>query len=442
MSRQIPVPERFKLYKVVKSNKVINAKESFSLYQQRIILLICAQIKPEDQDFTEYKIPIRDIVGLESGKKISSGYKRVRDAARGLTKSSIDIDYGGRWESYAFITVAKGDIKKDYITVKLSMEMKEFFLNLKDNYTSYLLKNVYAFSKSHYSLRLYELMIQYFPKIRKRKMDIDYLKEMFYIRDKYKHFPSFKRRVLDVAVDEVNEKSDINITYEIVRVHRVPKAIEFSIAPKSGLVPDTESTETPLSDGTDPITIPAEDAEAQPPASVSIALPDWLTEKKLYGMVKQYGEEKVAYCIARIEEKKDVQSKGAYLYKALKEDYYGQEIEAERERKKKQEDADKRRKDKAKQQADKQQLEQRFHEEYARKKNEAIELHDSEDSRFEYMSDIEFESEYKYERRYLQEWTDNTPSEDALKFYGLWLLKRHGKKQDWDLDTFLETNKH
>ena len=61
-------------YKIVKkSNKLVNSRNSFSLYQQRIILLMTTQISDNDEDMMEYKLSIHDILGIDHNNPIPTG---------------------------------------------------------------------------------------------------------------------------------------------------------------------------------------------------------------------------------------------------------------------------------------------------------------------------------------------------------------------------------
>jgi len=79
--------------------------------------------------------------------------------------------------------------------------------------------------KSQYSLRLYEILKSYEYQ-HKRTFDIDELKKML-SAENYNRFPDFKRYVLERAIREINDLSDLNITYEVIKKERRFAKIEF-----------------------------------------------------------------------------------------------------------------------------------------------------------------------------------------------------------------------
>ena len=58
---------------VVKSNKLVEARQRLSIQEQRLILLLISKIRPEDVNFLWYKFQIMDLakfLGLEKSKRI------------------------------------------------------------------------------------------------------------------------------------------------------------------------------------------------------------------------------------------------------------------------------------------------------------------------------------------------------------------------------------
>ncbi|MGL4524121.1 MAG: replication initiation protein [Spirochaetia bacterium] len=213
----------FHNYKIVKSNKLIEAKSDYSALQQRIILLALVQIRPTDASLKMYKINIRDVLGTNH----SSHYEYVREAVERLHQSVIKIETQKEWTTYSFITKAHGRIGQNYIEIQFHQDIQEFLLGLKSHYTSYVLGNVIKFKKN-YSLRIYELCKQY-EKIGKREFEIDYLKNILSLDEKYHSFAAFKRYVIDPSLAEINQFSDLFLSYDAMKDGRKTARIIFDI---------------------------------------------------------------------------------------------------------------------------------------------------------------------------------------------------------------------
>ena len=112
--------------------------------------------------------------------------------------------------------------------------------NLKKNFTQFSIQDVAEF-KSTYAHRIYQLMMQY-KSTGYVKITIDDLKFMLMLGLKYALFADFKKRVLDVAIDEINGKSPYNVQYELIKKGRKFVAIELKFAPKVKEKPLSEPT--------------------------------------------------------------------------------------------------------------------------------------------------------------------------------------------------------
>jgi len=89
-------------------------------------------------------------------------------------------------------------------------------LELKEKFTSYQLENVVRLN-SVYSIRIYELLKQY-ERIRKRKLTLEELRYFLGIeKDKYIQYGHLKNKVLLVAQKEINEKTDIQFTFNEIK---------------------------------------------------------------------------------------------------------------------------------------------------------------------------------------------------------------------------------
>jgi plasmid replication initiation protein len=81
--------------------------------------------------------------------------------------------------------------------------------------------------KSQYSVRLYELLKSYEWR-HSQTFQIEELKRIL-SAENYTRFPDFKRYVLDISMREINDLSDLTVTYEIVKEGRRYAKLDFSI---------------------------------------------------------------------------------------------------------------------------------------------------------------------------------------------------------------------
>lgn len=97
-------------------------------------------------------------------------------------------------------------------------------------YTGYSLQYILPMS-SQYSPRLYELLKSYQKNNREWFFNIEELKRILDAQS-YDRWPDFKRRILEPAVNEINEYSDLNVAYDTEKEGRKVTRVIFYMAGK------------------------------------------------------------------------------------------------------------------------------------------------------------------------------------------------------------------
>jgi len=83
---------------------------------------------------------------------------------------------------------------------------------------------------SKYSLSLYEMLKDY-QNLGKIRIEIEQLRKLMGVQDgQYSIFTMFKKRALDVAVNEINIKTDIHVEFELERAGRKIVAVCFTVS--------------------------------------------------------------------------------------------------------------------------------------------------------------------------------------------------------------------
>lgn len=206
---------------IKKSNNLIESHYNFDIWETRIFLMLLAQIRREDDEFQVYRIWYRDVAKVFKLNP-KRGYSEIRDAVRKLLdkKFYVDtvVDGFKRKEVYHIIRKIgyleegqenkKGIEKQEYIDIKIDDEMKPLLLQLQKSFTAYELANVTNLGV--YAVRFYELLKQY-ETIGYRQLGFEELKMMFELEDKYPLFSGFYAFVVEPAIREINEFTDLHI---------------------------------------------------------------------------------------------------------------------------------------------------------------------------------------------------------------------------------------
>lgn len=212
---------------VVKSNKLVEARQRLSIQEQRIILLLISKIRPEDVNFLWYKFQILDLakfLGIEASKGI---YIDVRKAVRKLMKRVLTIDRKEQNIDLHWIEAAAYG-EKGYVKICINQVLKPYLLNLKAHFTKYYIGYV-VHLRSTYSIRIYELLKR-FENLGEVFFEVDRLKHTLGVdQDEYKLYGHFKNKVVLVAQKELHEKTDITFAFEETKTGKKITGIRFVI---------------------------------------------------------------------------------------------------------------------------------------------------------------------------------------------------------------------
>ena len=211
---------------IVKHNDFIEAKYNLTLTELKIIAKLYSMIKKDDDDFKVYKFTANELM---EDLKLNNNYDDLKEAIRKLLTRLIIIRTEQAVLATTFLSSAEY-FKNTTIELSFDKKLKPYLLQLKNNFTMYQFENVIALS-SVYAIRIYELCKQY-QKIKERIIEIEDLKEILEIKKKYKKYNDFKKYVLEIAKREINEKTDINISFEEIKTGRKVSAIRFLISAK------------------------------------------------------------------------------------------------------------------------------------------------------------------------------------------------------------------
>ena len=220
---------------VYKANDMIQkGRHELSLQEQRCVLYAISKIKPEDTVFQEYTFELSDfykLCGLQG-----DSYTELKAILQGLSDRSwwATINDKGTESLVRWFSTLRTNKRSGKVTIKFHEDMMPYLLELtKENqyYTHYQLKYILPM-KSQYAIRLYELLKSYQRNNYEWFFEIDQLKKQLNCEN-YTRFPDFRRWVIEPAVAEINEFTDIKIAWEPVKEGRKVARVMFYMIGKN-----------------------------------------------------------------------------------------------------------------------------------------------------------------------------------------------------------------
>lgn len=226
-------------YDIVKSNVLIrDARSNLSLVGQKVILFVLSKIKYDDPKLNEIEFGIGefcDLLGID--KKSAGTYYHIKNTIQNIADASLWINLPEeddlrteilfRW--FETVKIKPGT---DKVIVRLSSELEPYLVELREQFTKYPLRNVLAM-KSQYGIILYEYLKSY-EFIGEHTIEIEELKKKMNA-EKYKKNANFMQKVFYVAVQNINEFTELKIKYNFIKEGRKYVGVHFFIEKRTDL---------------------------------------------------------------------------------------------------------------------------------------------------------------------------------------------------------------
>lgn len=224
---------------VVKSNELIRASYTLSTVEQRIILMsiVTARDISDITPDTLCRIKVTDYAELYDVTP-QTAYEALKEAAEVMFNRRVTIQIydevlkkkvplAVRWLSGMNYLQQEG-----IVTVRFSKELIEHISEVYENFTRYKIENIAKLS-SQYAIRLYELLISWLSAGKPPVFELQEFREQLGLEpDEYDRIQNFKQRVLDYALEQINENTDITATYEQHKAGRSITGFSFTIKAK------------------------------------------------------------------------------------------------------------------------------------------------------------------------------------------------------------------
>lgn len=220
---------------VVKDNSMIGASYSLGVAEQRIIFL--AIIEAREQDTLIKAGGLLRITAQNYAKQFNvekhTAYKVLREGADGLYEAEFNYSYADKKTGKLFHARSRFVQKIAYadelgcIELVFAADVVPLITRLEERYTEYELKQVSGL-QSEYAIRLYELLIQWRSVGKVPTMTLEEFRSKVGVLDgQYKEMSDFKKRVLKLALAQINEHTDIIADYDQVKTGRKVTGISF-----------------------------------------------------------------------------------------------------------------------------------------------------------------------------------------------------------------------
>lgn len=225
----------------MKDNALINASYNLETAEQRLILLAIMNARETGEGITaDSKLEIHaSNYANQFNVTNETAYEALKSAVNNLfeRKFSYTAEYKktgkkgivrSRWVSRIFYVDSLAILE-----ITFAPDVVPLITRLEEHFTSYQLKQV-AQLTSKYAIRLYELLISWRSVGKTPQIELADFKNKIGVEDgEYQRMELFKRRVLEPAIKQINEHTDITVSYEQHKRGRVISSFSFRFKQKN-----------------------------------------------------------------------------------------------------------------------------------------------------------------------------------------------------------------
>lgn len=220
---------------VVKDNVLIGAAYTLDLSEQRLLLMAIVGARQAglgvvvDQPLLMHAADYAKQFGISR----DTAYEALQQAAAGLfdryfsyqqmTKKGNVEHVKSRWVSQISYVEKEGTV-----SITFAPAVVPLITRLEQHFTSYELEQVSSLT-STYAIRLYELLIGWRSVGKTPQIPMEEFREKLGVEEgSMARIDNFKRKVLDIAIKQVNEHTDITASYEQHKRGRIVSGFSFT----------------------------------------------------------------------------------------------------------------------------------------------------------------------------------------------------------------------
>ena len=224
---------------VVKDNLLINASYNLEVTEQRLILLAIINARQTGNGITaDSKLEIHASDYASRFDVTNDGaYRALKNAVLNLFDRQFSFkeeDKNGKIGTVKSRWVSRIKYIDDSATLEITFapDVVPLITRLEQHFTSYQMKQV-AQLTGKYAIRLYELLIAWREVGKVPQINLAEFRNRIGVEDdEYMRMSDFKIRVLEPSIKQINEHTDINVTYEQHKKGRSITGFSFKLKQK------------------------------------------------------------------------------------------------------------------------------------------------------------------------------------------------------------------
>lgn len=215
---------------IVKSNSLIRSRYDYTLAELRLVLTVASMVQADDKDFHEYSVEAKEFAELMGESTPQNTYKALKQLGKDLLSKPLEIPTGNGFALCNWFAWYEYQEKEGRILCSFAPKLKPHLLELQSHFTKYNLSNILRM-KSTYAIRLYELAKSW-EDTGWFIVGVEDFKATMGCKDSYPLYADLKRKVINRAIKEINELTDIEILCNEKKTGRKVTGLDFRVRAK------------------------------------------------------------------------------------------------------------------------------------------------------------------------------------------------------------------
>lgn len=326
-----------KINEVIKASPAIQIQSKISLLQRRVWNILLANAYNELPDKDIHTVSVSELaakLGFDSGN-----HNYLKEVLESLGDCKVEwnlLNKDNKQEWGFAVLLASADIKDGICTYGFAPHLRLKLYNPRI-YTRLNLSLQNRF-KSQYALVLWEICFDYYDTKREQGespfIPLDVFRELMGVEsDEYVLFKAFNRKVIKIAIEEINTLTEYHVEVEYKRIGRKIAELKFHIA-KVKELPIQESLFPDIEDLT-PVAVELVQAGIDRNVAMETADREWdsvnpekLPDPGTYPDFIEYISEKIEMSLDAVR----VNNRAGYIIEAIRENYQNKSIQKAREK--------------------------------------------------------------------------------------------------------------
>ncbi len=213
---------------VTQSNDLVSASYIMSVSEKELLLACISKIDSRPNRPHQVTKQTKFTISVDTMKELfykdtnrDNAYRDLKKSADRLFDREVTIKLeDNKTLRTRFVSGVLFDPDQAEITVTFAEDILPYLTELSVNFTKYRLHEVAELSSVH-SIRLYELIVMWTNQYQySKQLDLIEFREVMGVQNKYKQFGQLRERVIETAINEINERTNYRVSVSYKKVSR------------------------------------------------------------------------------------------------------------------------------------------------------------------------------------------------------------------------------